>query len=167
MDPMTLALIVGLGGQLVGNLFNMWGANKAESEATKYADQMRDLGREALGKTDLNNIAGSMAKTAVGRTGGQLASAGTYGSSLANQTYQSVISDVIGRLAPAQQQGMLQAYQLMMTPDQQLLNLYGNAATGASQSGGMDLSFLSWLPMMSGSGSATGLSGFNTGGMGL
>ena len=154
MNP--LAILIGLGSQLIGNLFNMGAARRAEMESRQAAERQRQLAQEALAKTDLSNIAGSMAQKAVGRVGGALAGQGTFGSSLANQTYQGVLSDVLSRLAPAQQQGMLEAYRMMMQPEQNLMGLYGQGARDAAQSGGMDLSFLGWLPQMTGG--ATGQS---------
>jgi len=145
-------LLPGVGGAigtgvsgLIGSFERRSAANEAEQRAQQAAAAQRQLAMQALGAADMTGSVRNLAKEAVGQLGGSLGAAGLLGSSLADNALAGVVGDVVARLAPARANALMQAYQLGMTPEQNLFNMYSGAAGGAAQGGGLDFGWLADL----------------------
>lgn len=142
----------GIGGLIGTGLSGLWGtlenraaADTAEKQARAAAEAQRLLAQKMLGAADMGGSVRTLAKDAVTQLGGNLASNGLLGSSLADNALASVVGDVVARLAPARAGLLTQAYQLGLRPEQNLFNLYSQAAQQAGKNGGLDFGWLADL----------------------
>ena len=159
MDPVALGLIVGLGSQLIGNIFNWFAGQQAENNARQAAQKQRTVVGALLNKlgSGPEGAIRSQIATASDVLGGRLAASGLTGSSIGGAAYSDLAARTISRITPAWWNAMLGATNLAMSPEKQLMGMYGNAANQASGNMGFDLSFLPYLLYMNGgSGAAAG-----------
>ena len=152
MDPLTLSLIVGLGGQLLGNLFNFFGAQQAESAARQREQKAVNAAQQylqSLGSPG-NAIQGAV-KPAAAIVSGQLGAAGLTGSSIGAGALSDIASRAASQLMPAYWSAIGRGYGMMQAPYLQGMQDYMQGANQAQAGMGFDLGFLPWLLLMRGS----------------